>query len=77
MPYRVITMDFQMPNMDGPTATRIIREMGYRGPIIGVTGNALRTDTELFMASGANKVLTKPVVDFDAVLAAMATSPAR
>ncbi len=73
VPYKAILMDFQMPNMDGPTATRIIRELGYDGPIIGVTGNALRADTELFLSSGVNKVLTKPVVDFDVVLAAMAT----
>ena len=33
-----ILMDFMMPNMDGPTATTIIREMGFTGPIIGVTG---------------------------------------
>ena len=34
-----ILMDFGMPNMDGPTATRQLRTMGYNGAIIGVTGN--------------------------------------
>ena len=60
-PYDVILMDFVMPNMDGPTATREIRALGYPGIIIGVTGNALAEDIELFMRCGANKVLPKPL----------------
>ena len=57
----VILMDFVMPNMDGPTATKEIRALGYRGIIIGVTGNALPADIELFLFHGANKVLVKPL----------------
>ena len=60
-PYDVILMDFVMPNMDGPTATREIRALGYQGIIIGVTGNALAEDIELFITCGANKVLPKPL----------------
>jgi CheY-like chemotaxis protein len=57
----VILMDFVMPNLSGPAATEKIRHMGYRGVIIGVTGNALTEDVEYFMRSGANAVLTKPL----------------
>jgi CheY-like chemotaxis protein len=46
--YDAILMDFVMPNMDGPTATKQIRELGYNGLIFGVTGNALQSDLEFF-----------------------------
>ena len=38
-PYDAILMDFVMPNMDGPTAVKCIRSIGYKAPIFGVTGN--------------------------------------
>ena len=38
-PFDAILMDFVMPNMDGPTATKEIRSLGYSAPIFGVTGN--------------------------------------
>ena len=59
--YHVVFMDHQMPNMDGPTAAKAMRDLGYKGVIIGVTGNASAADTDIFLSHGANKVLTKPV----------------
>jgi len=58
--YDVILMDYQMPNMDGPTAIRIIRSMGYKGVIIGVTGNVMAMDQQEMIAAGADDVLSKP-----------------
>ena len=60
-PFDLITMDFQMPVMDGPTATSKIRALGYKGLIIGVTGNGMREDIDHFLAQGADRVLIKPV----------------
>ena len=59
--YDVITMDYQMPVMDGPTATRLIRDMGYQGLIVGVTGNALADDVGTFVSNGVNTVFVKPL----------------
>ena len=41
--FDVILMDFVMPVMDGPTATRAIRAMHIKTPIFGLTGRFLRT----------------------------------
>jgi CheY-like chemotaxis protein len=59
--FDVILMDFVMPNMNGPEATRKIRELGYEGIIIGVTGNTLQSDIDEFKLHGANDVLPKPL----------------
>ena len=70
-PYDVILMDSEMPNMNGPSATRLIREqLGYKGLIIGVTGNALPDDIANFKDHGADDVLVKPlkINQFDEVL---------
>ena len=59
--YDLITMDYQMPIMDGATAIRHIRQLGYQGVIVAVTGNAVEEDIRLLLSSGANKVMTKPL----------------
>ena len=57
----VILMDSQMPFMGGPLATRKIRDLGYTGFVIGVTGNAMPADTAEFLSHGADMVLVKPM----------------
>ena len=59
--YDVIFMDFMMPKINGPNATRAIRELGFTAPIIGVTGNALDDDKTTFMDAGVNNVIIKPL----------------
>jgi CheY-like chemotaxis protein len=55
-----ILMDFVMPVMDGPTATKEIRALGYTAPIFGVTGNCLESDVKRFKDCGATGVFAKP-----------------
>ena len=59
-PFDLILMDFVMPVMDGPTAIKEIRKLGYNGLIFGLTGNVLDSDKDLMLANGANFVLFKP-----------------
>ena len=61
IPYDVVLMDNQMPNMTGPEAAAEMRGTGYKGYIIGVTGNTLAPDMTDFICHGADKVLSKPV----------------
>jgi CheY-like chemotaxis protein len=66
-PPDAILMDFEMPVMNGPTATARLREMGCTCLIVGVTGNVLPADREAFKAAGADSVLPKPLVLEDLV----------
>ena len=59
--YDMILCDSVMPVMDGPTAVQIIRELGYKNPILGVTGNTLPEQVADFLAHGADEVVGKPV----------------
>jgi CheY-like chemotaxis protein len=59
--FDTIRMDFEMPVLNGPDVTEIIRAMGYTGLILGVTGN-LAEDVHFFVSKGANhSVVPKPV----------------
>ena len=61
VPYDAIFMDYVMPNMNGPDATRAIRELGYKGLIVGVTGNSHDDDQEYFMNAGLTYIIIKPL----------------
>jgi DNA-binding response OmpR family regulator len=54
-------MDKEMPRCDGFEATQRIRSMGFRGLILGVTGNAIASDTSEYLDRGADAVILKPV----------------
>lgn len=65
-PFDAILMDSEMPVMKGPDATRIIKRMGKKVFIAGVTGNVLPDDVATFRGCGADAVLSKPL-DVDAL----------
>jgi CheY-like chemotaxis protein/two-component sensor histidine kinase len=59
--YDAILMDYIMPQLDGPTATKRIRALNYTAPIFGVTGNALGSDVDYFVGCGADRIFAKPL----------------
>jgi len=66
-PPGVILMDYEMPVLDGPSATKQLREKGCSCFIIGVTGNVMQDDKNFFISCGADDVFTKPL-NTDSVL---------
>ena len=59
--YELILMDLQMPNMDGYEATKLIREIDKKVPIIALTANAMKEDIERTKKAGMNAHLNKPI----------------
>ena len=59
--YDFVIMDLQMPVMDGITATKKLRELGFSVPIIGLTANAFAEDRRLCLDAGMNEFVAKPV----------------
>jgi CheY-like chemotaxis protein len=59
-PYDTILMDYEMPVMNGPTASKEIRALGCDSCIVGITGNVLPEDIDHFRRCGANAVFPKP-----------------
>ncbi|MBK7978361.1 MAG: response regulator [Deltaproteobacteria bacterium] len=79
LPYDVVLMDVQMPELDGFEATREIcaRWPGERRPhIVAMTANAMAGDRERCVAAGMQDYISKPV-RVEELAAALTRAPKR
>jgi signal transduction histidine kinase/DNA-binding response OmpR family regulator len=85
IPFDLVFMDCQMPEMDGFEATRAIRAWevasrdglspGTQLPIIALTANAMQGDRERCLAAGMSDYITKPLSRADLARVLEATKP--
>ena len=59
--FNLVLMDIQMPNLDGLEATRMIRSLGYRAPIVALTAFAEESNVKECKEAGMNFFLAKPI----------------
>ncbi|MGH8237163.1 MAG: response regulator [Steroidobacteraceae bacterium] len=85
IPFDLVFMDCQMPEMDGLEATRAIRAWETTSrvdkspatqlPIVALTANAMQGDRERCLAAGMNDYITKPLSRADLARVLEATKP--
>ncbi|MCG8614403.1 MAG: response regulator [Pseudomonadales bacterium] len=57
----LVLMDHHMPEMEGPDAIRMLRQTGFRRPILAFTASDCKDDLQEFHSAGCDGVLAKPV----------------
>ena len=60
-PFTMILMDLQMPVTDGYEATESLRSLGYKGPIIALSGSVMTEQKSRAMESGCSGFISKPI----------------
>lgn len=60
-PFDIVLMDVEMPDMDGPTAVRTLRQSGCELPIIALTAHSDPDLLRGFLEAGYTGYLVKPI----------------
>jgi PAS domain S-box-containing protein len=59
--YELLVSDMQMPEMDGYTLARVLRDRGSALPIVALTAHTMSEDRARCLASGCNDYAAKPI----------------
>jgi signal transduction histidine kinase/CheY-like chemotaxis protein/HPt (histidine-containing phosphotransfer) domain-containing protein len=57
----IILMDIHMPDVDGLQAFKVLRELGFKKPIIALTANAMKNEVEEYLSLGFDAYIEKPI----------------
>eukprot|EP01031_Cornospumella_fuschlensis_P024241 gene24241-29312_t len=60
-PIHVVLIDYYMPTLDGVKACMCMRQAGYEGVVIGVTGSNNKEDVSKMKSVGMDEVMLKPL----------------
>ena len=59
--FDLVLTDIFMPNLDGYGLTSGLREIGFRGPIVGVSAATIGEERDRLIEAGASTALAKPI----------------
>lgn len=59
--FDLVLMDAQLPSLDGPSATRLLRARGFVKPILSITASFMGSDRSTTPDSGCNDMVPKPI----------------
>ena len=59
--YDLLLMDLHMPQLDGISATKAIRQYNGETPIVALTADAMSSERDAALVAGMNDFLVKPL----------------